>query len=72
MSLLKLPNFPCPKCFDRTGVIDSRPKFEQRLVWRRRRCVSCRFTFTTAEKAVEEKGKTPQRHRGTEKTEMRG
>ncbi|MBS0187095.1 MAG: hypothetical protein JSS51_03440 [Planctomycetes bacterium] len=56
MSLLKLPNFPCPKCYDRTGVIDSRPKFEQRLVWRRRRCVACRFTFTTTEKAVEEKG----------------
>lgn len=64
MSLLKLPSFPCPRCFDATGVIDSRPRFEERLIRRRRRCVSCRFAFTTIEKAVEEKVRSAKAGRG--------
>jgi transcriptional repressor NrdR len=41
----------CIKCFhEKTEVTNSRPTKKDHQVWRRRRCESCRVTFTTREK----------------------
>lgn len=37
----------CPKCFENTKVIDSRPDDE--TVMRRRECLVCGFRFVTIE-----------------------
>ena len=38
----------CIKCFHaKTNVVNSRPKKKNPTVWRRRKCASCNYTFTT-------------------------
>ena len=42
----------CPKCGDkRVIVFDSRTR-EDNVVWRRRRCLKCDYTFSTRELSV--------------------
>jgi len=40
----------CPKCGnDKTIVQDTRPRHNNREVWRRRMCINCAYKFTTFE-----------------------
>lgn len=39
----------CPKCSNETTVFNSRDREEGRIIYRRRRCLTCDFRFTTYE-----------------------
>ena len=41
----------CVYCGGETAVANSRPRKKNNQVWRRRRCLACGATFTTAESA---------------------
>lgn len=46
----------CLNCFhDKTKVVNSRPHKKHPSIWRRRRCVSCNYIFTTYEQPRLEK-----------------
>lgn len=45
--------FPCPRCQTNTRIYDSRYIAKSGYRYRRRKCVSCSFRFTTRETAVE-------------------
>lgn len=39
----------CPECHGDTGVYDSRPYENGAKIWRRRKCSTCGYRFTTIE-----------------------
>lgn len=39
----------CPKCNEDTNVLDSRPRPELQLLYRRRQCKVCKHRFSTFE-----------------------
>lgn len=42
----------CPNCGGETEVVDSRPRNDNTIVWRRRRCISCKHRFHTVERDI--------------------
>jgi hypothetical protein len=44
----------CPKCDGDTGVLDTRPRMQNKQLRRRRKCLSCGHRFSTYEVAAED------------------
>lgn len=43
----------CDKCGSKTTVFNSRARSEVNIIWRRRKCLSCSYLFTTEEVVTE-------------------